>query len=118
MSDDFAGFTVANTIEQLRAELSRAMDAAKGKELRFSLEEIDLEFQMALSEDEEVKGGIDFKVISAGGRSTITDHTVHTLKLKLKPVAEQRGQPEKSDGAPPERRGKVLVSDDTGKITD
>ncbi|MFG6095049.1 trypco2 family protein [Leptothoe sp. ISB3NOV94-8A] len=89
------------TVEALRTELSEAILVAEGKEIRFEMGEIELEFQVLIEQTSEGKGGIKFWVVELGGGSTEKNAAIHKVKIPLKPVWK--------DGAP-------VLTGDQGKI--
>ncbi len=73
-------------LEALRAELSESILLSEGKEVRFEVGEIELEFQIAIEKTAEGRGGIKFWVVELGGGTTAKDTTVHKVKIPLKPI--------------------------------
>ena len=73
-------------IEALRMELSESILTGEGKEVRFEVGQIEMEFQVTIEASEEVKGGIKFWVVELGGSSTDKNSTVHKVKIPLKPM--------------------------------
>lgn len=72
---------LAEAIEGLRAELTRAMGAGAGKRMRFSLDPIELILQLGVTQ--EANGKVGWKVIELGGkRETVS---TQTLTLRLTP---------------------------------
>lgn len=79
MADVLIG--LAEAIEGLRVELTRAMGMGAGKPMRLSLGSIDLTLQLAATN--EGNGKVGWKVIELGGkRETVS---TQTLTLKLTP---------------------------------
>lgn len=70
----------------LRAELTASMEDAKGAALRFRLEEVELELQVAVTATGGGNAGVEFWVVSLGARGERTSGSTHTFKLKLKPA--------------------------------
>ena len=81
---DKAILGLAESIEALRSELSTAMTAGASKQMRFSLEPIELTLEVAISKD--ANGKIGWSVLGLG--SSYTSGTTQTLKLTLTPVWE------------------------------
>lgn len=79
MADVLVG--LADAIEALRAELTRAMGAGAGKPMRFALDPIELTLQVAITN--EGNGKIGWKVIEFGGKREAV--TTQTLVLRLTP---------------------------------
>lgn len=74
------------TLEALRVELSESILVSEGKQIRFEVGEIELEFQVVVEKSQEGKGGIKFWVVEMGGGVTDKNAMVHKLKIPFKPV--------------------------------
>ena len=59
------------TLEALRVELSESILVSEGKQIRFEVGEIELEFQVVVDKSTEGKGGIKFWVVEMGGESLV-----------------------------------------------
>jgi Trypsin-co-occurring domain 2 len=79
-------------IEALRKELSESILVSEGKQVRFEVGQIELEFQIAIEQTLEGKGGIKFWVVELGGGASSKDSTVHKVKIPLKPLM-RNGEP-------------------------
>jgi NTP-dependent ternary system trypsin peptidase co-occuring protein len=79
------GIELAELIGQLRAELSAAMAAGEGEELRFELGPVQLE--LAVKVDKEAKAGakVRFWVVDASTDGKLASSTTQTIKLTLDP---------------------------------
>jgi Trypsin-co-occurring domain 2 len=77
-------------IAALRAELSDAITASAGEQLKFEVGEMQLEFQVEVERVAEGSGGIRFWVVELGGKASRTSTTSHTVAIPLKPVTEDR----------------------------
>jgi Trypsin-co-occurring domain 2 len=75
-----------DAIEALRIELSESVLVSEGKEVRFEVGEIEIEFQVAVEQTTEGKGGIKFWVVELGGSVAQKDSKTHKIKIPLKPV--------------------------------
>jgi len=80
------------TLEALRIELSESILVSEGKQIRFEVGEIELEFQVVVEKSKEGKGGIKFWVVEMGGGVTNKDTINHRIKIPLKPIWKD-GQP-------------------------
>ena len=78
--------SLKDTLEALRAELSESILSSEGKEVRFEVGQIELEFQITIEQTSEGKAGIKFWVFEIGGGASAKDATVHKVKIPLKPV--------------------------------
>ncbi|GAA0631329.1 hypothetical protein GCM10009535_03570 [Streptomyces thermocarboxydovorans] len=93
---------LAELLASLRSEIDRARLDAAGKDVRFRINSIDLELQVAVEKSAEAQAGVRFWVVSLGsGGSAKSAHT-HTIRLSLD--AETR------DGDP------VLTGDDVSDL--
>lgn len=81
------GIPLAQMIQELRQELQRSEHASAHEGIRFKVEGVELELQVAVSRDAEGEGGIRFWVVNLGGRYKQGREDVHTVKLKLLPVS-------------------------------
>jgi Trypsin-co-occurring domain 2 len=77
---------LADTIRSLRAELSRAMQEGEGQELRFKVDPVELEFELAVTSTKGGGGGIKFWVVTAEAKLDKATATTHRIKLSLKPL--------------------------------
>ncbi|MFF1918073.1 trypco2 family protein [Streptomyces sp. NPDC058239] len=85
------GTGLARAIEALRAELGIAQDAGANQQLRFEIEEAQLELLLELRKD--VKPGVKlaFGVVTAGVDGGVASTRTHRLTLKLKVRDEALG---------------------------
>ena len=81
---------LSELIVELRRELLEAQTEGEKQDLKFHVEEIDVELQIAVSKEVEGKGGVKFWVVcSAEAGAKLASETTQTLRLKLKPLASQ-----------------------------
>lgn len=87
MSDDNR-IGLAEMIENLRQELLEAQIKSENADIKFSVENIDLELKVQVQRDTEVggKGGVKFWVVNAEteGKQKDSKVTEQTIKLSLK----------------------------------
>ena len=88
---------LAAAIKNLRKQLQVAIKAGEKEDLRFAVQDIEIELQCIAKKEGVGKFGVEFWVINAEAEGTIGREKVQTVKLKLKPV--------------PQGGGDVLVSD-------
>jgi hypothetical protein len=79
---------LADTITALRAELTEAMDRAKGESLQFEVGAVTMEFSVEATADAEAKGGVRFWVVDFGASGTVGRGATHKVTLELKPQTE------------------------------
>lgn len=85
--------TVAEVIRQLRQELLAAVEAGEGQNLRFAIEELQLEMQVLVTKGASAKaggkGGVRFWVLnaeaSAEAQGKYESSRLQKVTLKLKP---------------------------------
>jgi len=88
---------LAELIGQLRAELTRAMDAGDGADLRFELGPVELELTVAVNKEAKPGAKVRFWVVELGAEGTVASQAAQRIRLTLDP---RRG------GAP----GRPLIS--------
>jgi hypothetical protein len=76
---------LAKMLAQLRAELLDAQKEGEGKDLHFLVEDIEVELQIATTQEDSGGAGIKFWVINADAK--LKDAEVRTQKVKLKLAA-------------------------------
>lgn len=74
---------LADLLTALRSEIGRARLEAAGKDIRFRIDSIDLELQVAVEKTADVKGGVRFWVVSLGGGGSAKSAQTHVVKLSL-----------------------------------
>jgi len=88
--------SLAEMIVKLRKDLREAQKLAAQEDLRFQVEEIELEVQVTTAKEGEGKVGVNFWVYTAEAGGGVSREDAHTLRLKLKPLSldgEQGSQP-------------------------
>ena len=88
MSNENTPIGLAEMIDSLRQELLVAKDKAKDSEIKFEIENIDLELQVKVERDTNLKSGIGIKfwVVNAdllSGEHTNKQSSIQTIKLSL-----------------------------------
>ena len=79
--------SLADMIVKLRKDLRQAQKQAEQEDLRFQVEEIELEVQVTTATEAEGKLGVNFWVYTAEAGGGVSREDSHTLRLKLKPLA-------------------------------
>ncbi|MCD7440999.1 hypothetical protein K4B79_22580 [Streptomyces lincolnensis] len=82
---------LAQAIESLRAELGAAQDAGADQQLRFEVEEAQLELLLELRRDVKAGAQLKFGVVAAGVDGAVGVARTHRLTLKLKVKDEALG---------------------------
>ncbi len=79
---------LAEAIQNLRQEMTKAIEQGKGQELRFNVDEIELDLGIELKRDAGIEGKVSFKIfasgIEAGGRGDQSRTSTHRMKITLK----------------------------------
>ena len=83
MDDEPIGLPEA--IRSLRAQLSEAMREGAGEALRFRVGPVELEFEVQMTREAGVEGGVKFWVVSVGAKGSMSAATTHRLKISLQP---------------------------------
>ena len=91
---------LADAIDQLRRELGRAVDAARGERLQFVLGPVELELQVELSLKGGAKAEARWVVVSLGADAGAQRTRTHKVKLTLKPQFDGKGDVAVSDTRP------------------
>jgi hypothetical protein len=86
MPAEQAPIPLSDAIRALRSEIVKAAGEGEGKDVRFRLGEIELEFGLEVGRQAGADAGIQFWVISLGARGERRSATTHTVRLTLAPV--------------------------------
>lgn len=78
-------------LAQLRNDLLEAKAEGEGKDLHFLVDDIELELQMATTQEAQGGGGIKFWVVNAQGSGKIASNATQKLKLRLKAQGPEGG---------------------------
>ena len=93
---------LSEMLAELRKELLEAKLEGQGSDLKFLIEDIEIELQIATTKEAGVDGGVKFWVYNAEAKVDISEARTQKLKLKLKPktptgtfeIASDRPEPE------------------------
>jgi hypothetical protein len=83
---------LAEVVEELRAELSRAMVAGEGQPLRFEVADVLLELRVGVEREASGKGGVRFWVFELGGEARAQSESTQTVTLTLRPKLAATGE--------------------------
>jgi len=102
-------FELSEVIANLRQDLERAKRQGAGKDLQFSLDDVELEFPVVVTKEGDGKLGVKFWVINAEAGGKYANAVTQKIKLKLK-VTDKKPAKD-NDKKPPgplmiNRRGK------------
>jgi Trypsin-co-occurring domain 2 len=91
---------LVEVLGDLRAEIGRAEQAARGKAIRFSFSSVRIELSVAIEKTATGKGGVKFWVVEAGAEAARKNTTTHLLAFDLQPVSSDTGRSPWVSGAP------------------
>lgn len=83
---------LADLLASLRSEIGRARLNAAGQDVRFRINNIELELQVAVEKSAEADAGVRFMVVSFGGKGTAKSAQTHVVKLSLTAETDTGGQ--------------------------
>jgi hypothetical protein len=87
-----ADIELAELIENLRGELSKARQAGEGEGLRFEVAKVELELTLVVSREGTGSGKVKFWVVEVGGEAKAASAATQRMKLDLTPrVAGEPG---------------------------
>jgi hypothetical protein len=82
---------LSETILQLRRELLDAQRQADREDLKFLIEENEVELQVTATKEKAGRGRVKFWVVDAELQGKVAHEAVQTLRLKLKPIVGSSG---------------------------
>ncbi|NVB40312.1 hypothetical protein G6O69_37130 [Pseudenhygromyxa sp. WMMC2535] len=91
---------LSEMIESLRLELAVAMEAGKDKAIRFDIDKVELELELALGRKTSGGGGLKFWVVTAQGEHAVDKLIKHKFKLTLNPKTKGGERVEVADETP------------------
>ncbi|MEU0392067.1 trypco2 family protein [Streptomyces sp. NPDC006208] len=97
--DETAVAGLAEVIGQVRDELEQAQRVGAGRDLRFSVESVHLEFAVQVRKEGSGRAELRIGVLTAGGGGSAARDATHTIKIELKPHGAN-GDPNISVGGP------------------
>jgi hypothetical protein len=101
MRDAVEGLELAEVVQRLREEVEHAVERGRDKKLKFDLEEVQLELQVAVTREGSGKTGFKLWVVDAEVGAKLAQTQTQKVVLKLKP----RGRKESA----------VSLADDVGE---
>jgi hypothetical protein len=99
---------LAELIGDLRKELIKAQREGSDDEIRFLLEEVEVEVEVTSAKKATGEAGVEFWVVNTKAGGEIATESVQTLKLKLKP--------QKGDGGSQQTSGQAQVLINTPSV--
>lgn len=89
---------LSEMLGQLREELLTARAKSEGSDLKFQIEDIEIELQIVTTKGGKGGGGVKFWVYNAEAEINASQAKTQKLKLKLKPVNAHDDSPFKAGG--------------------
>lgn len=80
---------LSQLISSLRAELAEAQSEGVGKAVRFTVEDVELELEIAAEEQAEGSIAAKFYVLTSQFKANKKDAVTQKIRLKLKPQEER-----------------------------
>jgi hypothetical protein len=84
-----AAMPLADAIQELRAEITSAIERGKNEEFKFKLGTIELELTMVVTKEGEAGGKFAFKVLGVGAEASLgaklSGAATHKVKVVLNP---------------------------------
>jgi Trypsin-co-occurring domain 2 len=84
MEEDTAD--LAGAIRVVRRQLDESMSEGRDGAVRFELGAVHMEFEVVLTRDASVDGGIRFGVVSFGGKGGLGRTRTHRISVEMQPV--------------------------------
>jgi len=81
-----SGIPLARMLADLRGELIEAQRLGSGQDLKFQIEDIELELRMTTSQQGDDTTKVDFKVFNAAKGNQHGSSAGHTIKLTMRAV--------------------------------
>lgn len=97
------GMPIAQAIRELRSQLAAAM--ADDAPLRFRVDKLEVEFELALGTDFGSDGKLGWGIFSLGGSAKRSDERTHRLTMALTLIDPRTGQPVLVHGQQGDRPG-------------
>ena len=85
-SDSTRRLPLFEMIQDLREEIAMSREFAKGKDIQFNVEDIDLEFHVQITKDVTAGMKYRFWVLEAGAEGGLSKQDTQLFRLKLKPT--------------------------------
>ena len=82
---------LVSAVQALRAQITEAAATDAHSDIRFQVGPIELEFTVALTRDNSVKGGVKAWVVTADADVRRSTAETHRVKLNLTPVSASTG---------------------------
>jgi hypothetical protein len=94
------GIPLADLVDAIRAELETAAINARGKQLQFEVQDIQLEVEVATTGAREAEGGLKVWVLTIGAKGSKTNADTHRVTLNMGAMASDGSKFRVSDVSP------------------
>lgn len=81
-------FPLSDVVEQLRKEIAKAVSQSEGEDIRFKVNEIEVEVTTVIEKSASGNAGVDISVLKFGAGVDGKKADTQTIKLKLQPLTE------------------------------
>ncbi|MEU1201148.1 MULTISPECIES: trypco2 family protein [Streptomyces] len=89
--DDSPPIDLVSAVRALRTQITEAAGADPDSDIRFRIGPIELEFTVALTRDQSVKGGVKAWVVTADTEGRWSTAHTHRVTLNLEPLSASTG---------------------------
>lgn len=93
---------LADAIDELRRELSSALERGRGQAVQFELGPVTMEFEVGVTKAAGGKARAQFWVVSLGGSASREASRTHRITMELKPVIDGQVNPRISERLEPD----------------
>ncbi|MFJ4688077.1 trypco2 family protein [Streptomyces sp. NPDC088789] len=83
---------LAEVIREIRSELDQARAEARGQEVGFTVENVNLTFTVQVHRSGTGRGGVSIGVVTAEVGGTVDRQTTHQVQVDLKPELTTTGE--------------------------
>jgi len=80
-------------IDELRAQLLRAIDRGKDAPIHFPVSGIEIQFHVGVTRAAEGKAGLRFWVVELGGGGSYSEQAIQTVTINLGAPVDDSGRP-------------------------
>jgi hypothetical protein len=93
MRDALENIELTEAVQGLRDQLISCVESSAGQQIKFEVEEIDLEFVVELRRDVNAKAGFRAWVTSVDLQGGAARNSTHRVSIKLRPKESGSGNP-------------------------
>ncbi len=85
------GVELSRMLVSLRKELGAAQQEGDGKDIRFAIDDVELELHLTVTKEAGAEAGVKFWVVNAETGGKVTSQSIQKIKLNLKPESLKPG---------------------------